>query len=298
MKKFERIIPYEPYKSKSIDIESWLGPIQRMECQLVADISAASYPIAREDALPRLISEVVIRASGAKVFFDIGDGRLWKYLADGQKELISLDPVLEPGERKTIHLDLPIYFPSGTTINPQELTNLRMNIIWNSQEEIAEGYSFNGHIFPSHLIINFAYLKLIVHYNENELSKTKTPRSEWIFFEIKKDEELDYSLPVGDILDKTLVMALNKDDNRDDQIIDSMWITLRDKDQDSIESRNWTNWTKYQSVSQGPTTGLTIINWSKDPKLANAQKRLSGEIKLLFKAKNPGAVKILTICRG
>lgn len=294
MKKFERIIPYEPYKAKGIDIEGWLGPIQRMQCELVADISAASYPITREDFLARLINEVTIRASGARTFFDIGDGRLWKYLNGEQENPILLDPLLKPGERKRIYLDLPVYLPNGTTINPRELTNLRMDISWNSEKEIAEGHLSNGYIFPPHLIINFAYLKFIAYYNEKKPSKVKRPSYEWVNFNFKEAEELDFSLPVGDILDKTLMMALNKDDNRDDKVIEKMQITLRD---DVIHDQSWDSWVEHHPTSQGPTPGLTLIDWSKEPKLADAQKRLRGEVKLLFKAKNQGSVKILTVCR-
>lgn len=290
MEEYKVKIPYEygdEHTTKSVYIETWLGPIRGIDCQLVADISAASYPKPKEDALARLIKVATIKAPGAKVYFDILDGRLWKYLNGDVQEKDSLPR----GGRKQLKLDLPIYFPEGAVIDPRNLTCLRFEVTWNGQSCLSEKQTIDGHKFPPHLILNYAYLDITLHCEKEHKGKAKIlgircEESDWI---VDSQEPIAVNLPVGDILDRTLIMVLDSNNNRSDEIIDQILVTERNK---TIDDRTWDSFSRdHFSTSRG----LTMLEWTQYPTIRDASKRLSGELKLVFQPKNLGTIKILTI---
>lgn len=295
---FRDTIPYGKNQERSCDLQCW-GPIRKFECNLVVDVSAASHPEPKEDALFRLIDTARIKAVNAKTFFDILDGRSWKFLTDNPND----EELPSRGEQKVIKVPLNIEF-LGTNIGipVENLVNLIFEVVWTDRHVL-------GNHKPCHFIVNDAYLEIKALYQDSlsvekwKLKGMRKPRYTPANYYLNGDRftnECRIGLPVGQTILRTWIIGIDESNNRVADPIEQILVTQRGVEVDKFNPM--------QPVTEPPKNinegiiarpkyidkGVELIEWLKDGRPGlDLENALPNEIEMTILTTFKGKLEVM-----
>lgn len=201
------------------------GYITHIDCMFKYNVTVNSTPSLYEDAWARAFASARIKAAGAKTYFDITDGRQWKYWSWFKyKGKIGEDayPTTATGAADyyavyPIHWGLNPYdkFDRTVVIPARELTNLVKEITFGAAEAQGSDYIINSGE------VTFMVYELVPEPGELKediwprglISPRMEPRKTSIsttYASLGLEDEV----PVGDTLHETLIMHLDSSGDR------------------------------------------------------------------------------------
>jgi len=210
--------------SQAIDLPD-SGYITHIDCMFKLNVTVGATPGLYEDAWARHFSSSRIKAAGAKTFFDVTDGRQWKYLSwFNYKGKIGEDafPIAATAAADyyavyPIHWGLNPYdkFDRTVVIPARELTNLVYEIAYGAATALGSGETINSGE------VTFIVYELVPEPGELKediwprglISPRMEPRKTSItttYASLGLEDEV----PVGDTLHQTLIMHLDSSGNR------------------------------------------------------------------------------------
>jgi len=255
------------------------GYITQIDCLLHLNVTGATSvtPKCTEtaDELARIIDSCTIKASRARSYFDISDGRQWfwwNYLNyEGQMQM---DTLVSAGETADlyglfrIHLGFDPTNPFDPTvvIPGAKLSNLQHNVTWGSASDLGTGYT-----------INSGDMKLTIYeitLDEGELESDLwpdglvDPRVEARIIDIDavySNLSLEDDVPVGDTLYQTVIMVVDSDDCRTDDDVSAVGVKFPKKRETPWDIDWQPLKAKTRSLYRIPSsvTGVTMIPWEE-----------------------------------
>ena len=203
------------------------GYITHIDTFFTLNITGGSTVVAVQDGWARTLTAATLKASGAKTYFDITDGRQWLYwMHHIYRSRIDLTDLPTAGaSAANYYMVLPIHwglnpydkFDRTVVVPAVELTNLRMDVTWGAATGLIDSDSTVGS----------GNAKLVVYelvLEKGDLVPEVWPRgllsprmeadveasisSTYSNFSFKKD------MPVGDTLYQTLLLVLDSSGNR------------------------------------------------------------------------------------
>jgi len=218
-------IPWTASTKAGVDLPE-AGYITHIDALFTLNISGGTSATEVEDGWARVFTDATIKASGAKVFFDVTDGRQWLYwMHHPYKSRIDLSDVPGAGDgAANYYMVLPIHwglnpydkFDRTVVIPAVELTNLRMDMTWGAATTVIDSDSTIG---SGNCKLNVYELVLEAGDLKSEIWKkgllsprmeadVETITSTKANFSFKKD------MPVGDNLYQTVLMMLDSSGDR------------------------------------------------------------------------------------
>lgn len=202
------------------------GYITHLDAYFTLSIPGGTTCTAVQDGWARVFSSATIKAAGAKVYFDVTDGRQWLWwMHHIYKSRIDLTDLPTAGAAETnyytvlpIHWGLNPYdkFDRSVVIPAVELTNLKMEMAWGAASGLIDSDSTVGSgncklvlyeiVLEKGDLVSEVWPKgMLSPRMEADVDTITSKKSN---FSLKKD------MPVGDNLYQTTLMMLDSSGNR------------------------------------------------------------------------------------
>lgn len=298
-------IGFSANSSQNIDIPRD-GYITHLDCLLELKLTTPSGGVTdAEDPLARIINAARIKASGAKNFFDITDGRQWKYYGKMlyQHEVLE-DSTPAAGNTATVRMALPIHwgfdpydpFDRTVVVPAINLTNLKFEIDWGAVGDLTTSGTYT--IDTANSLLRVTLYELVLEAGESEediwpagliaprfepITKTTTVQSNLGF---------DDEVPVGDTLYMILGMitdsASGASNVRDDTYVSEVGIKMP---KISLTPFKYSTWYQMKATMRrqfaldSDITGVFLLpmNWiSGEPFGIDLTGAMTGDVKLGF----------------
>lgn len=250
--------------------------ITQIDCQIKLNVTPGSSVSTKEDHFGRIIDACSIKASRARTFFDVSDGRQWQWwnymVYEGQ---LALDALPAAGGSATdiygmfrIHLgfDPTDPFDPSVVIPGPHVSNLEHRITWGSASDLGTGFTINSGE------MTLTVYELSLEPGETEASiwtqGLVDPRVEARTIDIDavySNLSLTDDVPVGDILYQSLVMVVDSSDNRSDSEVSAVGVKLP-KGRETPWDIDWyplKSKTRSQFRIPSTVTGVTMIPWEE-----------------------------------
>ena len=301
-------LDYSANTTKSIDLPR-SGYITHIDCLLEASVSAGASASAAEDGITRLIKAARIKASGAKNFFDVTDGRQWEYIARlFYQNQLHKDSLPEASSSGTVRMQLPIHlgtnpfdlFDRTVVIPARELSNLVLEVEWGAASDLGTDYT-----------VSSATMYVTVHEVALEPGESVedvwpeglvSPRMEPNQLTLKQASNLgfEHDAPVGDTLFWAFLMATTSAGARSNDVIDEVGVKLP-KLRETPYRERWEQFVykarrQYSLSSDLTGVGMLPLSWiSGEPYGLDLTAAMVGDVKLGFTVPSGGANGILHI---
>lgn len=274
------------------------GYITHIDCFFTLNITGGSTPSANEDGWWRMFTAATIKASGAKTYFDITDGRQWYYwMYHPYKSRIDADtlPAATAGAANfytvlPIHWGLNVYdkFDRTVVVPGVELSNLRFDVTWGAATAGGTDITVNSgniKVILYELVLEAGDLKSDV-WRKGLLSPrmeadVETPSSTFSNFSFKKD------MPTGDVLYSTLMMILDSSGDRSRTYVTEYRLEFPKARMFPIEH----NWRAQEFIAyrdfdlSARSTGVLLFPWGEatgDIAGLDLSAAMKGDVKLGF----------------
>lgn len=281
------------------------GYITHISCLLRLDITAAAGATSNEDAMARVIKAAKITAAGGKNYFDIKDGRVWKYWNYfrylGQ---IRDESVPTSGSNNIVRAHFPIHlgfdpfnlYDAKVVIPARDIQNPKMEITWGSSSDIGDNQTINDGEMT--LTISEIVLEEGERVEDIFTQGIVTPRFEHRTKSITttySDLGLEDEVPVGDTLYMSTIMMLNSAGNRTDSDMTEVGIKFPRR----RETPYKVSWQERKASSRllfstaADITGASLIPWefvSLSPFGIDLTLAQIGDVKLGFTIGTSGGV--------
>jgi len=263
---------------------------------------------AKEDALARMTSSLVVRDAGSRRFYEVSDGRqmFWDAYTMYGGRIRNDALTTTAGSTNTVYLYIPLHFGYNpldkfdpTVVIPElRYGNIYLDLEWAAADEIGT----NGTVSTSsklHLIVN----RIILKPGTTELDVwpqgVPTPRSvatSESISSVRTDLGKTYDILTEDIIKRTVFMFLNNSDNRTNANVTEFGVVLP-----NINMKPWktkiqfalanlmaeTGCVNPQTALSNPSTvtGVATLDWSevsRDPLGMDVSVYDKGNIQLGF----------------
>ena len=269
---FTSKLSYEANEVKSIDLPT-RGYVTRYECLLKLNVSTGTGGgTPNEDAIFRLIKALRIEYPGGRVYYGVPDGRLIKY-----KNVLDFKGLLREDDLPTAaSVTQDVYakfilnwgfepldpFDPTVVIPAEELSDLKMSVLWGSDSDLGDGYTINsGEIeITARYISPTEPIEQIFPLGYNIPVWTPV---ELDIDAVKSELGLRDDLPVGNVLRETLILVLDSSDNRSNSDVSEVGI-VKPKERKTPFRASWLAFntaTRHDYGLPSEITGLGCLDY-------------------------------------
>lgn len=253
------------------------GYTTHMMCHLKLTVTTDAAFECREDPFANFIKGVRIRASGAKTYFDVSDGRQWKYVNYFQyKGRLELDAIPDGVNAAVdfyaafpIHLGLVPgdFFDISGVIPNVELTDLIMEVTWGALtdlEKVANCTAITGEMKITNYEIALDYPAEKAEIWKGGLPHPRFEPRILPITAIYSNLGLEQNIPVGDTIIRSTYMVLATTGLRSESNVSEIGIKLPQRREEPWRR----DWRAFQASSQAKhefdtqVVGVGQIDWS------------------------------------
>lgn len=255
------------------------GYITQIDCLLhlnvTGDTAVTPKCTETQDELARIIDSSNIKASRARSYFDISDGRQWKWWNHFNYEgELQMDTLPSAGDTEDIYglfryhvgFDPTNPFDPTVPIPGCKLSNLQHNMTWGAATDFGTGYTINS----GDMKLTISEITLDEGELESDLwpEGLVDPRVEARVLDIDatySNLSMEDDVPVGDTLYQTVVMVVDSSDCRTDTNVSAVGVKFPKK-RETPWDINWQPLkAKTRSLYRVPASvvGATMIPWEE-----------------------------------
>jgi len=216
------------------------GYITHIDCTVCVNDTVAGSTAVKEDPFHRLVKSMRIKAAG-RTYIDFSDGRQWKYFAYPQYRGQLYEDTI-PGTA-TAAADYFCHMPIHLGTNPMDkydpsvvipavrLQDLVMEVTWGSSTDIGASNHTVAASGATYMILQIYEIVLSPGEKEQDIWRggLLSPRIEpKIYSSMSTYSNLGFvhDLPVGDVLNRVVVLSLDSSDLRTDTNVTSLGFKL------------------------------------------------------------------------